>query len=111
MSDQPVPPRTVAPPISIPEAGPTTLAASRQWQCPRCGSPDLAAAYLVDYGDRFRQLHLAPKALKIPKIARMLRPFLNMVKVNALVCRDCGAIQLEVNPDDFAEAERKFGRR
>jgi len=27
------------------------------------------------------------------------------------VCRHCGAVVLEVDPDEFAEAERKYGRR
>lgn len=102
-------PPTVAPPVSIPEAGST--ARLFQWQCARCGSTDLASAYLVDYSDKFRHLQLAPKALKLNRIGRMMRPFLRLVKVNAQVCRDCGAVMLEVDPDEFAEAERKYGRR
>lgn len=108
--NSPTPP-TVAPPISIPEAGPVPGGVSMQWQCVRCGSTDLASAYLIDYSDKFRQLQLAPKALKLNKISRLLRPFHRMVKVNAQVCRQCGAVLLEVDPDDFAEAERRYGRR
>lgn len=106
-----VPPSTVAPPLSLPETGITATGPVYQWRCVRCGSTDRASAYLVDYSDKFRQLHLAPRALKLPKISRMLRPFRNMLKVNAQVCRNCGAVTLEVSPDDLAEAERKFGRR
>jgi hypothetical protein len=109
MTDQT--PSTVAPPVSIPEAGTTARLVAFQWQCPRCGSTDLASAYLVDYSDKFRHLQLAPKALKLGKIGRMLRPFWRLVKVNAQVCRDCGAVALEVDPDEFNEAERKYGRR
>jgi hypothetical protein len=104
-------PPTVAPPVSIPEAGSTPGGVLMQWQCVRCGSVDLASAYLVDYSDKFRQLQLAPKALKLAKISRLLRPFHRMVKVNALVCRQCGAVMLEVDPEDFAEAEQRYGRR
>lgn len=104
-------PSTVAPPISIPEAGTTAQSASIVWRCPRCGSVDLGAAYLIDYSDKFRQLQLAPKALKLNKIARMLRPFRHMIKVNAQVCRNCGAVTLEVNPDDFEDVEKRYGRR
>jgi uncharacterized protein (DUF983 family) len=102
-------PPMVAPPVSIPEGG--TTARLFQWQCPRCGSTDLASAYLIDYSDKFRHLQLAPKALKLGKIGRLLRPFRQLVKVNAQVCRDCGAVTLEVDPDEFTEAERKYGRR
>ncbi len=104
-------PLTVAPPASIPEAGTTARSAAFQWQCPRCGSTDLASAYLIDYSDKFRHLQLAPKALKLGRIGRLLRPFRQLVKVNAQVCRDCGALTLEVDPDEFIEAERKYGRR
>lgn len=102
-------PPTVAPPLSIPEAG--AALRGHHWQCPRCGSTDLASAYLVDYSDKFRQLQLAPRALKIGRISRMLRPFARLVNVGAQVCRHCGAVVLQVDPDEFAEAERKYGRR
>jgi hypothetical protein len=103
-------PSTVAPPLSIPEAGTTSLHQYRG-QCPRCGSTDLASAYLIDYSDKFRQLQLVPRALKLGRISRMLRPFSRLVNVGAQVCRHCGAVTLEVDPDEFAEAERKYGRR
>jgi RNA polymerase subunit RPABC4/transcription elongation factor Spt4 len=102
-------PSTVAPPLSIPEAG--TALRGHHWQCPRCGSTDLASGYLIDYSDKFRQLQLAPRALKLSRISRMLRPFSRLVNVGAQVCRHCGAVTLEVDPDEFAEAERKYGRR
>lgn len=113
MSEQPrsTPPPTVAPPMTIPEAGTTTLQASIQWRCPRCGSADLASAYLIDYSDKFRQLQLAPRALKLGRISRLLRPFRHLLKVNAQVCRNCGAVTLDVNPDEFAEIENRYGRR
>ncbi len=83
-----------------------------QWQCPRCGSNDLASAYLIDYSfDKFRQLRLVPKALKLRRLTRMLRPFKNMVNVSAQVCRDCGLVMLEVNPEEFRDAEERYGRR
>lgn len=82
------------------------------WQCPRCGGTDLAAAYLVDYSmDKFRQLKLAPKALKLNKISRMFRPFKRMINVSAQVCRQCGAVTLEVDPEELQEAEERYGRR
>ena len=104
-------PSTLAPPVSIPEADRSPLLASSQWRCPRCGSTDLASAYLVDYGDRFRQLRLAPKALKLGRIGRLLRPFQRLVRVGARVCRECGAVTMEVDPEEFNEAEERYGRR
>ncbi len=112
MSDQShFTPPTVAPPRSIPEAGSAPGSLALQWQCVRCGSVDLASAYMIDYSDKFRQAQLAPKALKLGKISRLLRPFRHMVRVNAQVCRQCGAVMLEVDPEDFAEAEQRYGRR
>jgi ribosomal protein S27AE len=104
-------PPTIAPPLSIPEGATTPTGTTLQWHCSRCGSTDLASGYMIDYSDKFRQLQLAPKALKLKKLTGMLRPFHNLVKVNAQVCRRCGAVTLEVNPEDFAEAERRYGRR
>ena len=104
-------PPTVSPPISIPEAGMASMRASIQWRCPRCGATDLGSAYLIDYSDKFRPLQLAPKALKLRKITRFLRPFRSLLTVNAQVCRNCGAVTLEVDPEDFVEAERQYGRR
>jgi len=81
------------------------------WQCPRCGSPDLASAYPIDYSDKFRQMQLAPRSLKLARISRLLRPFRRMVNISARVCRDCGLVMFEVDPDEFAEAERRFSQR
>lgn len=115
MPDRPdyTPPPTVAPPVSIPEADTSPLLIQPGWHCPRCGSPDLASAYLVESGDQYKwnNLKLAPRALKLSKIRRMLRPYRQLVSVGAQVCRNCGYIHLEVDPDEFAEAERKYGRR
>ena len=104
-------PPTITPPVSIPEAGGTAISPIIQWRCERCNSVDLGSAYLIDYSDKFRQLQLAPRGLKLPKIARFLRPFRQLIRVNAQVCRNCGAVMLEVDPEEFVEAERRFGRR
>ena len=104
-------PRTIAPPVSIPEAGGTAISPVIQWRCERCNSEDLGSAYLIDYSDKFRQLQLAPRGLKLPKIARFWRPFRQLIRVNAQVCRNCGAVMLEVDPEEFVESERRFGRR
>ncbi len=112
MSEQPAfKPPTVAPPATLPEGEIVSERKIMQWQCPRCGSTDIGTGYLIDYSDKFRQLQLAPKALKLTRIARLLRPFRRLVPVSARICRECGAVTLEVDPDDFAEAERRYGRR
>jgi RNA polymerase subunit RPABC4/transcription elongation factor Spt4 len=82
-----------------------------QLQCPRCGSTDIGAGYLIDYSDKFRQLELAPRSLKLSRIGRLLRPFRRLIPVNARICRECGAVTLEVDPNDFADAEQRYGRR
>ncbi len=98
------------PPPSLPEESPGATRVSRRWVCPRCGSDDLAAAYLVDYGEKFQHVYLAPRRLKIKKLRNILRPFRSLTKVDADVCRECGMVILEVNTNEFAEAEERFGR-
>lgn len=105
-------PPTVAPPPSLPEetqsSGPVGV--RRRWECPRCGSDDLASAYLLDYGDGFQNVYLAPRRLKIKRLRNFLRPFKHLTKVDADVCRTCGMVILEVNTEEFEEAEERFGR-
>ncbi|PJF43827.1 MAG: hypothetical protein CUN55_07070 [Phototrophicales bacterium] len=110
MSDH-IPP-TVSPPPSLPEDTRTTGAVRfhRRWECPRCGSDDLASAYLLDYGDGFQPVYLAPRRLKIKRLRNFLRPFKHLTKVDADVCRTCGMVILEVNTEEFEEAEKRFGR-
>src|SRR5262245_8717553 len=33
--------------------------------CVRCGSKNLAKGYIVDYGDKFEQVHFAPKRITL----------------------------------------------
>ncbi len=101
----------LAPPPSLPEeqANPVIVVRPR-WICPRCGSDDLAAGYLVDYSDKFQNVYLAPRRLKIKRLRNLLRPFRNLTKVDADICRNCGMVILEVNTEEFEEAERRFGR-
>lgn len=103
------------PPVSPPplpeETGPSSpLRLNRRWVCPRCGSDDLASAYMVDYGETFQNVYLAPRRLKIKRLRNMLRPMKHLTKVDADVCRHCGMVILEVNTEEFEEAEEKFGR-
>lgn len=102
----------VAPPPTLPEAQTTgPRFAGSSWACPRCGSSDLGAAYVIDYSGKFDHIYLAPRRLTIRKLRNMFRPFRNLTRVEADVCRNCGMVILEVNADDFDEAERRFGRR
>lgn len=110
MANQPNKPPVVVPPISIPEGD--TIGMRLRWTCLRCGSGDLASAYLLEFADdKFRSTRIAPKGLKLTRIARMMRPYKQLLPVTAIVCRDCGAVQLEVDPEEFKEMERKYGRR
>lgn len=99
----------VAPPPVLPESQTTSV--STHWGCPRCGSDNLTSGYLVDYGEKFQNVYLAPRRLKLKKLRTMLRPFRHLVKVDADVCRNCGMVILEVNTDDFEEAEERFSKR
>lgn len=109
MSDKPLP---VSPPPSLPESTQqTNISPLRHWVCPRCGSEDLASGYLVDYGEKFQHVYLAPRRLRLKRLRSLLRPFRYLVQVDADVCRNCGMVILEINTEDFADAEVRFGRR
>ena len=83
-----------------------TYQASR-FVCVRCGSTNLARGYVVDYGDRFEQVHFAPKniPLKWLNSLRNLRPWKRLIKLDAVACRDCGAVLLEIDPSELRRAE------
>jgi hypothetical protein len=66
---------------------------------------------LVDYGEKFQNIYIAPRRLKLKRLRTMLRPFRHLVKVDADVCRNCGMVILEINTEDFQEAEEKFSKR
>jgi len=101
----------VAPPAALPE-GRGPVSPRVQWGCPRCGSTDLASTYLVDYSNEFGNVYLAPKGLSLRRLnGWLLRPFRALTKVYADTCRNCGMVILEVNTDDLADAERRFGKR
>lgn len=108
MSEQSSPP--LSPPPSLPEETGPIVHLKHRWVCPRCGADDLAAGYLVDYGEKFQHIYLAPRRLKFKRLRHMLRPFRNLTKVNADVCRNCGMVILEVDTEEFEEAEERFGR-
>lgn len=110
MSDEQQKPPPVSAPPSLPESNTGPVSPIARWVCPRCGSDDLGAGYLIDFGAKFDYIYLAPRRLRLRKLRNMFRPFKNLTKVDADICRNCGMVILEVNTDEFAEAEEKFGR-
>lgn len=98
------------PPLPEEDTATSPLRMNRRWVCPRCGSDDLASAYMVDYGEGFQNVYLAPRRLKLKRLRNLLRPFKHLTKVDADVCRTCGMVILEVNTEEFEESEEKFGR-
>jgi hypothetical protein len=77
--------------------------------CVRCGSKNLARGYIVDYGDRFEQVHFAPKRITLKWLNSILalRPWRSLAKLDAVACRDCGAVLLTVEPEELRRAERR----
>lgn len=107
MAEKPPP---VSPPPSLPESNTGPVSPIARWVCPRCGSNDLGAGYLIDYSDKFDFVYLAPRRLNIKRLRNFLRPFRHLTKVDADVCRNCGMVILEVNTEEFADAEEKYGQ-
>jgi ribosomal protein L40E len=77
--------------------------------CIRCGSGNLARGYVVDYSNKFTHIHFAPKRMTPRKLNAIttLRPFRNLARVDAIACRDCGAVLLVAEPGEIRRAERR----
>jgi len=77
--------------------------------CVRCGSRNLADGYIIDFGDKFEQVHFAPKRVTLRWLNSFfaLRPWKSLAKLDAVACRDCGAVLLTVAPDELRRAERR----
>ncbi len=107
---EPAPEETAAP-VPAPEPLPPHVEhaySPERFVCVRCGSNNLAPGYIVDYGDRFEQIHFAPKRITLRWLNSILalRPWRRLAKVGAVACRDCGAVQLVIEPDELRRAER-----
>lgn len=77
--------------------------------CARCGSTNLGSGALLTYGDRFRPAYYRPSRLSIRRLHNLLRPFRAVVEVQAKVCRECGLLALQVNPQKLKQIEKQSG--
>jgi len=77
--------------------------------CVRCGSSNLAQGQIVDYGDKFRNVLFAPRRVSLRWLNSVLAilPFRALVKTNAIACRNCGLVQLTIDPSELRHAERR----
>ncbi len=78
-------------------------------KCARCGSTDLGSGSLLTYGDRFRPAYYRPSRLSIRRLHSLLRPFRAVTEVQAQVCRECGLLTLQVNPEKLKQVEQQSG--
>lgn len=76
--------------------------------CVRCGSKNLAKGMIVDYSDRFDQVRFAPKRVPLNWLNSLfnLRPWRGLIKLDAVACRDCGAVMMTLDPDELRRSER-----
>lgn len=77
--------------------------------CVRCGSSNLAAGQVVEYGSKFHEVFFAPKRASVRWLNSVLAlfPFRSVTKLAALACRDCGFVQFVVEPGELRRAERR----
>lgn len=105
------------PPAPPPESAPAPavnphVAHSYQperFACVRCGSTNLARGVIVDYGgEKFEQVRFAPRRISLNWLNSLLnlRPWRALLKLEAVACRDCGAVVLVVDPEALRRAER-----
>ncbi len=80
-----------------------------RFACVRCGSTNLARGVIVDYGgEKFEQVRFAPRRISLNWLNSLLnlRPWRALLKLEAVACRDCGAVVLVVDPEALRRAER-----
>lgn len=77
--------------------------------CVRCGSSNLAQGQVIDHGDRFRDIMFAPKRVTLRWLNSVLAvmPFRSVARMNAIACRNCGLVQLTVDPGELRRVERR----
>lgn len=106
-----------SPPVPSPESAPapavnphvTHFYQPERFACVRCGSTNLARGVIVDYGgEKFEQVRFAPRRISLNWLNSLLnlRPWRALLKLEAVACRDCGAVLLVVDPEALRRAER-----
>ena len=75
--------------------------------CPRCGGQDFASGQLLTYGGRFRPAYYKPRRLSFFRLNNLLRPFRALAEVEAQVCRSCGLVLCQVEPERLARLEAR----
>src|ERR1041385_6470199 len=94
--------------VPVRESGPHADL-SGEFVCLRCGSRDMAVGYIIDYGDKFQQIHFAPIRITLRWLnsIRALHPWRSLAKINAEACRNCGTVMLVIDPEELRRAERR----
>ncbi|GAB4547829.1 MAG: hypothetical protein OHK0023_09750 [Anaerolineae bacterium] len=78
--------------------------------CVRCGSANLTRGMIVDYsGTQFEQVNFVLRRVPLNWLNSVFnfRPRRQLLKLDAVACRDCGAVLLTIDPDALRRAERR----
>lgn len=78
--------------------------------CVRCGSSNLTRGMIVDYsGSQFEQVNFVLRRVPLNWLNSVFnfRPRRQLLKLDAVACRDCGAVLLTIDPDALRRAERR----
>jgi DNA-directed RNA polymerase subunit RPC12/RpoP len=107
----PEPPPDSAPTTALEVANPHVQHAysAQAFRCPRCGSTNLADGMVVDFGgDKFEQVRFALKRYSLSWLNSLfnVRPWRRLLRLDAVACRDCGAVTLTVDPAVLRRAEK-----
>lgn len=107
--DQPSAVDAPPPPAEVPEAAPRVGPHFRTDICPRCGQSEFSKGSVISYGRDFRAVYFKPARLSWRRLGWMLRPFRQLVEVEAQVCRHCGLVSLQIDPEGLQQIEKRFG--
>lgn len=99
---------------AVPEAQPAHAPAAPKpssapaHRCPRCGSTDLGSGTLLTDRPKFRPPLFAPKGLSLARARRLFRLPKSTLEVACAVCRSCGHLMLQVDPEQLKELEARY---
>ncbi len=77
-------------------------------RCSRCGSTDLGRGYILGDRPKFRPAHFATKGLPPARVRRLLRVERFTLEIACAVCRSCGHLILEIDPEKLKAIEKQY---
>jgi len=81
---------------------------SERLVCIRCGSTNVARGQIVQHSTSFQNSYFAPRRVSLRRLNSLLNlfPFRALLKLDAIACRDCGAVLTVIDPAALRKVEK-----